>query len=107
MSLFWLILILFLLLINMMRVLNQKVSCPNSKLLRFYLHQIGSNPPQKGNPFQGLKKIISHKWYSKINLIIKDTNFELVASIDSGADLNCIQEGLTPTQYYEKNKESL
>ena len=99
MNLFWLILILFLLLINMMRMINQKISSPNSKLLRFYLHQIGSNPREKGNPFHCLKKIISHKWYSKINLIIKDKIFELVALIDSGADLNCIQEGLIPTQY--------
>lgn len=54
-----------------------------------------------------IENMISHKWYSKINLIIKDTNFELVALINSGEDLNCIQEGLIPTQYYEKTKESL
>ena len=26
----------------------------------------------------------------------------MIALIDSGADMNCIQEGLIPTQYYEK-----
>lgn len=51
--------------------------------------------------------MISHKWYSKINLNIKDKKFELVGLIDSGEDLNCIQEGLIPTQYYEETKESL
>lgn len=54
-----------------------------------------------------IEKMISHKWYSKINLIIKDNFFELVALIDSGVDLNCIQEGLITTQCYEKTKESL
>jgi hypothetical protein len=54
-----------------------------------------------------IEKLISHKWYSKINLIVKDKTYELIALIDSGADLNCIQEGLIPTQYYEKTKESL
>jgi hypothetical protein len=27
--------------------------------------------------------------------------------IDTGADLNCIQEGLVPTNYYSKSKEIL
>jgi hypothetical protein len=27
--------------------------------------------------------------------------------IDTGADLNCIQEGLVPTKYYSKSKETL
>lgn len=54
-----------------------------------------------------IDKMISHKWYTKIKLIIKDTSYEFTALVDSGADLNCIQEGLIPTQYYEKTKESL
>lgn len=37
-----------------------------------------------------IEKMISHKWCSKINLIIKDNFFELVALIDSRAYLNCI-----------------
>jgi len=30
-----------------------------------------------------------------------------IALIDSGADVNCIQEGLIPTQYYEKTLEKV
>ncbi|BBH05339.1 Leucine-rich repeat protein kinase family protein [Prunus dulcis] len=33
--------------------------------------------------------------------------FTTVALLDSGADLNCIQEGLIPTKYYTKSCESL
>ena len=32
---------------------------------------------------------------------------EIVALIDSGADMNCIQEGLIPIKYYEKTWQEL
>ena len=32
---------------------------------------------------------------------------EIVALIDSGADMNCIQEGLIPVKYYEKIGQEL
>ena len=32
---------------------------------------------------------------------------EIVALIDSGADMNCIQEGLIPVKYYEKTGQEL
>ena len=31
----------------------------------------------------------------------------MVALIDSEADMNCVQEGLIPTQYYEKTGQEL
>ena len=52
-----------------------------------------------------LNKITYQKWYIKITLvkhqeyIIRDA----IALVDSGADLNCIQEGLIPTKYFEKS----
>ena len=34
-----------------------------------------------------------HKWHSKVRIVIsKDFEFEVIALIDSGANLNCIQE---------------
>ena len=47
------------------------------------------------------------KWYSKIKITIHNFELELIALIDTGADLNCIQEGLLPTKYYEKCHEKL
>ena len=35
-------------------------------------------------------------------VIIEDFEVKMVALIDSRANMNCIQEGLIPTQYYEK-----
>ena len=37
----------------------------------------------------------------------KYKNFNAITRIDSGADMNCIQEGLVPTQYFEKTTQTL
>ena len=48
------------------------------------------------------------RWYTKITLKI-NPNFQstFIALIDSGADLNCIQEGLIPTVYFVKTSQRL
>ena len=51
--------------------------------------------------------IITHKWHIEVKLVIKGEIFTTIALIDSGADVNCIQEGLIPTQYYEKTLEKV
>jgi uncharacterized circularly permuted ATP-grasp superfamily protein len=50
-----------------------------------------------------IDRIIFQKWYVEITLII-NAEFQIttIALLDSGADMNCIQEGLIPTKYYEK-----
>ena len=48
------------------------------------------------------------RWYTKITLKINpDFQSTFIALIDSGADLNCIQEGLIPTVYFEKISQIL
>ncbi|CAL8993918.1 unnamed protein product, partial [Prunus brigantina] len=47
------------------------------------------------------------KWYSKVTIFVKNFELTTVALFDSGADLNCIQEGLIPTKFYQKSRESL
>ena len=48
------------------------------------------------------------RWYTKITLKINpDYQASFVALIDSGADLNCIQEGLIPTVYFVKTSQRL
>ena len=48
------------------------------------------------------------RWYTKITLKI-NPNYQgtFIALIDSGADLNCIQEGLIPTVYFVKISQRL
>ena len=48
------------------------------------------------------------RWYTKITLKINpDYQSTYIALIDSGADLNCIQEGLIPTVYFVKTSQRL
>ena len=48
------------------------------------------------------------RWYTKITLKINpDYQSNFIALIDSGADLNCIQEGLIPTVYFVKTSQRL
>ena len=56
-----------------------------------------------------LNKVVYQKWYIKINIIINQqyTIRDVNALVDSGADLNCIQEGLVPTRYFKKTRQSL
>uniref|UniRef100_A0A0A0LU92 Peptidase A2 domain-containing protein n=1 Tax=Cucumis sativus TaxID=3659 RepID=A0A0A0LU92_CUCSA len=44
---------------------------------------------------------------SKIVFKVKDFQLETLTLFDSGADQNVIQEGLVPSKYFEKTKESL
>ena len=40
-----------------------------------------------------ITRINFHKWHSKVRIVIsKDFEFKVIALIDSGADLHCIQE---------------
>ena len=49
--------------------------------------------PSSETFLQTISRINFQKWHSKVRIVIsKDFEFEVVALIDSGVDLNCIQE---------------
>ena len=55
-----------------------------------------------------ISRIDFQKWHSKVKIVIsKDFEFEVIALIDSGADLNCIQEGIIPSKYFQQTRERL
>jgi hypothetical protein len=55
-----------------------------------------------------LLKVSPPKWYAKITVIVaEDYSFDAIALSDSGSDMNCIQEGLIPSKYFEKSTERL
>ncbi|KAL4197675.1 hypothetical protein AMTRI_Chr04g189480 [Amborella trichopoda] len=55
-----------------------------------------------------IDKIVIQKWFVKVKIIVaKDYSFETSALIDSGADLNCINEGLVPSKYFDKTTQIL
>ena len=64
--------------------------------------------PSRGLFLEAITRSNLHKWHSKVRIVIsKDFEFEVVALIDSGADLNCIQEGIIPSKYFKKSRERL
>ena len=55
-----------------------------------------------------VNKIIPPKWFTKVKIVVShDYHFVVIAMIVSGADMNCIQEGLIPSKYFEKSTERL
>ena len=55
--------------------------------------------PLQDNCLAIIKQIKFRKWHTKITIIIKDFTLTTVALIDTGVDLNCVQEGLIPIKY--------
>ena len=55
-----------------------------------------------------VNKLLPPKWFTKVKIIVShDYYFTVIAMIDSSADMNCIQEGLIPSKYFEKSTERL
>jgi hypothetical protein len=55
-----------------------------------------------------INKVCPPKWYAKIHIVVAQYyTFDVIALIDSGTDLNCIQEGLIPSKYFEKSNQKL
>ncbi|KAL4203530.1 hypothetical protein AMTRI_Chr01g104390 [Amborella trichopoda] len=55
-----------------------------------------------------LNKVITQKWFVLIKIVINNEyDFQSLALIDSGADLNCLNEGLVPTKYFDKTTQIL
>ena len=55
-----------------------------------------------------ISRINFQKWHSKVRIVInKDFEFKVIGLIDSGVDLNCIQEGIIPSKYFRKTRERL
>ena len=53
-------------------------------------------------------RVIFQKWHTGITLVInKEFSLTKIASVDSGADKNCIQEGLIPLKYNKRLSERL
>ena len=53
-------------------------------------------------------KMIFQKWYTEITLVIhKEFSLTVVVLVDSDVDMNCIQEGLIPSKYYESTTDKL
>ena len=62
----------------------------------------------KQNFLNLIDRVIFQKWHTEITLVInKEFSLTKIALIDSGVDMNCIQERLIPLKYYEKSSDIL
>jgi hypothetical protein len=64
-------------------------------------------PPFEEKCLSLINRIHIKKWHSNVRIKIQDFELSIVVLIDTSANLNCIQEGLVPTKYYSKSKETL
>ena len=47
-------------------------------------------------------KLIPPKWFTKVKIVVSpDYHFTVIAMINSGADMKCIQEGSIPSKYFK------
>ena len=50
--------------------------------------------------------MVFQKWYTEITLVVqKELSLTVVSLVDSGANMNCIQEGLIPSKYYKSTTD--
>ncbi|GAV59539.1 hypothetical protein CFOL_v3_03070, partial [Cephalotus follicularis] len=55
-----------------------------------------------------IERITYQKWHVNITSVIRDSfKLKTIALIDSDAQMNCIQEGLIPTKFFEKTTQKL
>ena len=55
-----------------------------------------------------IDRMVFQKWYTEITLVVhKEFSLTVFALVDSGGDMNCIQEGLIPSKYYELTTDRL
>ena len=61
---------------------------------------VSNNEKNRQNFLCLIDRVIFQKWHTKTTLVInKKFSLTEIALIDSGADMNCIQEGLIPLKY--------
>ena len=50
-----------------------------------------------------VNKRLPPKWFTKVKIVVShDYHFNVIVMIDSSVDMNCIQEELIPSKYFEK-----
>uniref|UniRef100_A0A7N0T3Z2 CCHC-type domain-containing protein n=1 Tax=Kalanchoe fedtschenkoi TaxID=63787 RepID=A0A7N0T3Z2_KALFE len=95
--------------IKMLKQLNNNLNQRVSKLEdKTSSNLTNPNEPLEEGFLSVMNMITAFKFHIKIKLLINNSfMIELIALIDSGADVSVIQEGLIPTKYFEKTTHSL
>jgi hypothetical protein len=80
----------------------------DSKSEHSHEKESNKNPSSDDKIISLINKVCLPRWYAKVHIVVvQDYAFDVIALIDFGADLNCIQESLIPSRYFEKSTERL
>ena len=70
--------------------------------------EIEEETPQEGEIIGSIERYFRQKWYTEIIYKFHDGfNFKYNTLLDSGADVNCIREGIIPFKYFQKTTHKL
>ena len=65
---------------------------------------LSNTSPIDINRLSLVNRLIPPKWFSKVKIVVcHEYEFNVIAMIDSGVDMNCIQERIISSKYYEKS----
>jgi len=83
---------------------------PSYSKVSYSLENIGNTPENEVSEEQFLhiiSQVTFQKCYSVVKIVLHNFSINAIAAIDSGADQNCIREGIIPTKCCERMKEQL
>ncbi|GAB2265362.1 hypothetical protein Dimus_037813 [Dionaea muscipula] len=92
--------------------INQKLQTTITPVIDPFLASSSKKPliihdDEDDNYINHIHQITYQKWLVLINLKVQSFRLQTIALVDSGADQNCIREGVVPLKYYELTKERL
>ena len=91
-------------------ILKKEIQEIKNRLSHVEASSSSISPPsisEKDNFLTLIDNVTFQKWYINISIIIdKDFILKDIVLVESGADINCIKEGLVPTKYFHKITQS-
>ncbi|GAV84713.1 LOW QUALITY PROTEIN: zf-CCHC domain-containing protein, partial [Cephalotus follicularis] len=89
---------------------DKKLEIPNQKVYNncYYFEPIEPEIQEEAKSVNLIERITYQKWNINIIITIQDSfKFQTIVLVDSGTQINCIQEELIPTKFFEKTEQKL
>ena len=94
--------------INFLKIEIENLRQKQKENMLLISQHISQNKSDEYEFLSTISKSFNQKWFVKVKIKIA-SNFQtnVHALFDTGADLNCIKEGIIPSKFFEKTKEKL
>ena len=94
--------------INLLKIEIENLKQQQNENMLLINQHISQNKTDEYEFLSTISKNFNKKWYVKVKIkISSDFQTNVHALFDTGADLNCIREGIIPAKFFEKTKEKL